>query len=90
MNRAMRRQGQKNLRKAQLEAKRRAEASGIAMPQMPRASIAQKPPHVEEHERLNQARARGLLVPPTPEERQGLERQGHTVPRSSGLWTPPQ
>jgi hypothetical protein len=46
-----------------------------------------KPPGVREHEQRNAARMAGLLIPPSPAEKQGLEEKGHRVP-TSGLWVP--
>jgi hypothetical protein len=45
-------------------------------------------PELSDHERRNEARSMGLLVPPSPGERSGLEEKGHKVPNSFGLWVP--
>jgi RES domain-containing protein len=78
----------RQLRRAQLSAKRRAEAAGIEVPDLPRTPP--KHPEVSEHEQRNAARMQGLLIPPSPAERVGLEAKGHRVPNQSGLWLPPR
>lgn len=46
-------------------------------------------PAQADHEARNAARHRGLLVPPSPQEREALRHQGHQVPLTdSGLILP--
>ena len=60
---------------------------GVAPILMPEAHVH---PEVAEHEHRNAQRMQGLLIPPSPGEREGLQAKGHHVPSDSGLWVPPR
>lgn len=97
MNRQQRRQLARQLGWRGSKAKRRnvpmptglvgASPSGVPAPSAPPEA-----PEVREHRVRQEARTRGLLVPPTAAERSGLRDAGHAVPETgrtaSGLYLP--
>ena len=94
MNRTQRRQMQRAMGNRGSKAKRKGrprpdrapqEVGGLKIEAAPEISAA-----MNDHIARQQARTAGLLVPPSPQEREALQAKGHRVPMSdSGLILPP-
>jgi hypothetical protein len=89
VNRTQRRQLERSVGHRGSKAKRRGRPRPERAPEgLPPILAPELPPAVQDHMARHAARTAGLLVPPSPQEREALVRKGHTVPSESGLILP--